>query len=67
MTNNKYDLLILDYGGVYSFEYDVANFDKIMQSSFGKVPNQKEKEEISAVTAHFSWKKPLKNSLTGFY
>ena len=43
---NKYDLLILDYGGTYSFEYDVINFDKIMQIIFGKLPTAKDKLSI---------------------
>ena len=43
----KYKLLILDYGGVYSFEYVVSNFDKIMISTFGKVPNEEERQAIS--------------------
>ncbi len=43
---SKYDLLILDYGGVYSFEYDQASFNKIMLTVFGKEPTQEEKENI---------------------
>jgi HAD superfamily hydrolase (TIGR01509 family) len=33
-----YQLLILDYGGVYSFKYNPTAQDTIMQKSFGKIP-----------------------------
>lgn len=42
----KYDLLILDYGGVYSFDYDPASFNQIMLDVFGRQPNEQEKEKI---------------------
>ncbi|MDZ7786044.1 MAG: HAD-IA family hydrolase [Candidatus Saccharibacteria bacterium] len=44
---SAYKLLILDYGGVYSFDYTLGNFNKIMLSSFGKAPIDTEKKEIS--------------------
>lgn len=37
-----YKLLALDYGGVYSFEYNPAAQDIIMKESFGRVPLAKE-------------------------
>lgn len=43
----KYKLLILDYGGTYSFEYDVNDFDQIMLESFGVVPNTIQKTAIA--------------------
>jgi HAD superfamily hydrolase (TIGR01509 family) len=46
---NKYDLLILDYGGVYSFDYDPASFSQIMLDVFGRQPNEQEKERIMEV------------------
>ncbi len=45
-TYTTFDLLILDYGGVYSFEYELGSFDIIMQSTFGKVPNSEERKKI---------------------
>jgi FMN phosphatase YigB (HAD superfamily) len=48
--SGKYDLLILDYGGVYSFDYDPASFDQIMFSVFGKQPTEAEKEKILSVS-----------------
>ncbi|HEY8992437.1 MAG TPA: HAD family hydrolase [Candidatus Microsaccharimonas sp.] len=47
---SKYKLLILDYGGVYSFGYDVANFGKIMQKVFGREPTSFEKADISLLS-----------------
>lgn len=48
--HRKYELLILDYGGVYSFDYDPSSFNKIMLSVFGKQPNKTEKEEITQLS-----------------
>lgn len=45
-SNTAFDLLILDYGGVYSFEYELGSFDAIMQNTFGKVPDAREREQI---------------------
>ena len=45
----KYDLLILDYGGVYSFDYDPASSNQIMLNVFGREPNAQEKERIMEV------------------
>ncbi len=42
-----YKLLILDYGGVYSFEYDAGSFDRIMKNTFGVVPDEQQRTEIS--------------------
>lgn len=47
---SNYRLLILDYGGVYSFPYTADNFDKIMLKVFGRVPNKKERQLISDVS-----------------
>lgn len=47
-------LLILDYGGVYSFEYVASNFETIMQQSFGVVPNQSQKDAIAIESRLFS-------------
>jgi len=47
---HKYKLLILDYGGVYSFSYDQANFDRIMQIVFGKEPTVPEGKKISLLS-----------------
>lgn len=48
MSESKhYKLLILDYGGVYSFEYNIAAFDTIMKEPFGVVPNDSDKEKIA--------------------
>jgi hypothetical protein len=46
----KYDLLILDYGGVYAFNYDPASFNQIMLHVFGRQPNEQEKEKIVEVS-----------------
>lgn len=45
-----YKLLALDYGGVYSFEYNPAAQDIIMQKSFGKVPSPKEYETLQPLS-----------------
>ncbi len=51
----KYELLILDYGGVYSFEYDVpVNYVKIMLDAFGKIPDATEAAQISALSHEFA-------------
>lgn len=47
---NKYKLLILDYGGVYSFSHVPDSFNQIMQATFGKRPNQSEKLKISKLS-----------------
>jgi len=48
-----YELLILDYGGVYSFEYDVpVNYAKIMREAFGKMPEATEATQISPLPLH---------------
>jgi FMN phosphatase YigB (HAD superfamily) len=47
--SQKYDLLILDYGGVYAFDYDPASFNQIMLNVFGRQPNEQEKERIVEV------------------
>lgn len=41
-----YKLLILDYGGVYSFEYSSSNFNKIIFDAFGKIPSQVDRLKI---------------------
>ena len=46
MTHQKYKLLILDYGGVYSFDYTSAYFSKILSDAFGKSPNEEERRKI---------------------
>lgn len=47
--SKKYDLLILDYGGVYSFDYDPASFNQIMLDVFGRQPNEQQKKRIVEV------------------
>lgn len=44
---SKYKLLILDYGGVYSFPYTSENFNKIILKTFGRIPNQEEQFRIN--------------------
>lgn len=44
---NHYKLLILDYGGVYSFQYDVNCIDTIVHNTFGIIPNVFQKERIA--------------------
>jgi HAD superfamily hydrolase (TIGR01509 family) len=43
---SKYKLLILDYGGVYSFPYTSRNFNKIILKTFGRLPNEEERLRI---------------------
>ena len=43
---NLCKLLILDYGGVYSFDYDSGNFNKIIVDTFGKMPSENERLQI---------------------
>lgn len=42
----KYDLLILDYGGVYAFEYDAHSFDTVISVVFGRSATPSEKISI---------------------
>jgi HAD superfamily hydrolase (TIGR01509 family) len=49
-NQSKYELLILDYGGTYSFEYDITNFDKIIQKTFSKIPNSVQKVAIEQLS-----------------
>lgn len=42
----KYKLLILDYGGVYSFPYTAKNFNTIILNTFGVIPNEVERQQI---------------------
>ena len=44
--DTHFDLLVLDYGGVYSFEYNVESFNTIMQNTFGRAPDAKERKDI---------------------
>src|SRR5437764_4625902 len=46
----KYDLLILDYGGVYSFEYDPRSADKIIVKVFGKQANKTKRERLTRLS-----------------
>jgi FMN phosphatase YigB (HAD superfamily) len=41
-----YELLILDYGGTYSFEYDIGSYDQIMTRTFGRAPDGSEQAAI---------------------
>lgn len=51
MSREKsYKLLILDYGGVYSFEYNVTAFDTIMKESFGVVPSDSDRASIAPLS-----------------
>jgi FMN phosphatase YigB (HAD superfamily) len=64
--DQRCELLILDYGGTYSFEYRLSNFEKIMQVAFGKIPNTKEAAEIAVqsrefTTAHLTTKEYVTN------
>lgn len=55
IPHHKYELLILDYGGVYSFDYDVSvNYKKIMLEAFGKVPDTTEAAQISPLSHEFA-------------
>ena len=55
IPHHKYELLILDYGGVYSFEYDVpVNYEKIMRKAFGKIPDAAEATQISPLSHEFA-------------
>lgn len=46
----RYKLLILDYGGVYSFEYNVAAFNTIMHESFGVVASDSDRASIAPLS-----------------
>ncbi len=54
ISTSKYELLILDYGGVYSFEYELTNFEKIMRKAFGKVPSAEDKVQVTALSHRFA-------------
>lgn len=43
---SKYKLLVLDYGGVYSFPYTSKNFNKIILKTFGRLPSEEERQKI---------------------
>lgn len=58
ILNSPYELLILDYGGVYSFEYPVAeNFEKIMTKTFSRMPNTEEATTIAVLSHKFAQNK----------
>lgn len=42
----NYKLLILDYGGVYSFPYTSKNFNKIILKTFDRLPDEEERLRI---------------------
>ncbi len=42
----NYKLLILDYGGVYSYPYTSDNFNRILKKCFGRLPNDTERKQI---------------------
>ena len=46
MSHKKYDLLMLDYGGTYSFEYDINAYPSIMTKAFGRSPSESEQALI---------------------
>lgn len=46
MSSQRYKLLILDYGGVYSFDYTAKNFTKIIVDTFGREPTADERAQI---------------------
>lgn len=50
MNTNKYDLLILDYGGTYSFEYDINSYANIMTKAFGRAPSESEQALIAPLS-----------------
>lgn len=50
MNANKYNLLILDYGGTYSFEYDINAYPSIMAKAFGRAPNESEQALIASLS-----------------
>ena len=45
----KYDLLILDYGGVYSFDFSHADVDKLRTAVFGRIPTEDEVALIAPI------------------
>ncbi len=49
-----YKLLVLDYGGVYSFEYNPAAQNTIMQKTFGKVPTAEEYMAIHPLSSQLA-------------
>ena len=50
MNANEYGLLILDYGGTYSFEYDINAYPSIMTKAFGRVPSESEQALIAPLS-----------------
>lgn len=48
--SKAYQLLVLDYGGVYSFEYNPAAQDTIMQKTFGRIPTAEEYAAINPLS-----------------
>ena len=48
------DLLILDYGGVYSFDYNLGSYDTIMQNTFGTIPDPEEQKDIESISRRLS-------------
>ncbi len=43
---SRFKLLILDYGGVYSFPYTSKNFNTIILNTFGRIPTEPERQRI---------------------
>lgn len=50
MPDNRYELLILDYGGTYSFEYDINAYPSIMTKAFGRAPSEFEQALITPLS-----------------
>ncbi|MEO8105269.1 MAG: HAD-IA family hydrolase [Candidatus Saccharibacteria bacterium] len=46
---SKYELLILDYGGVYSFEFTHADVDRLRTTVFGRIPTDEEVALIAPI------------------
>lgn len=52
--SSNYDLLVLDYGGVYSFEYNPLAQDTIMQKTFGRTPTIDEYKLIDGFSSQLA-------------
>lgn len=50
VPSRSYDLLILDYGGTYSFEYDINTYPSIMTKAFGRAPIESEQALIAPLS-----------------
>jgi FMN phosphatase YigB (HAD superfamily) len=51
---NIYRTVVLDYGGVYSYEYTIKNYERGMLQAFGMVPTRRDRDLLRSAFADLS-------------